>query len=67
MRSISPDAQDRYAHYSEFFYELKSPEKVKPYYLKDSSFIEREPLLFYKLGFFILLMTNIVSFIYYNM
>ena len=66
MRSIAPDASDRYAHYSEFFYELKSPENVKPYYKKDSSFIEREPLLFYKIGFFILLMTNLISFIYYN-
>jgi len=66
MRSIAPEAEDRYAHYSEFFYELKSPEMVKPYYKKDSSFIEREPLLFYKVGFFILLLTNVVSFIYFN-
>ena len=66
MRAISPQPEDRYAHYSEFFYELKSPEKVKPYYLKDASFIEREPLLFYKIGFFILLVTNIASFVYYN-
>ena len=66
MRSIEPEAQDRYAHYSELFYELKSPEKVKPYYQKNSSFIEREPLLFYKIGFFILLMTNVIGFIYYN-
>ena len=67
MRSIAPESEDRYAHYSEFFYELKSPEKVKPYYQKDSSFIEREPLLFYKIGFFILLMTNAVTFIYFNL
>ncbi|PHR56705.1 MAG: protein kinase [Arcobacter sp.] len=66
MRAIAPESEDRYAHYSEFFYELKSPEKVKPYYLKDASFIEREPLLFYKIGFFISLLTNVVSFIYYN-
>jgi len=67
MRSIAPDSQDRYAHYSEFFYELKSPDKVKPYYLKDSSFIEREPLLFYKIGFFILLVSNAVTFVYFNL
>lgn len=66
MRSIAPDTEERYAHYSEFFYELKSPEKVKPYYEKDSSFIEREPLLFYKIGFFILLVTNAITFVYYN-
>ena len=66
MRSIEPEAHDRYTHYSEFFYELKSPENVKPYYKKDASFIEREPLLFYKIGFFILLMTNAISFVFYN-
>ncbi len=66
MRSIAIDADERYTHYSEFFYELKSPEKVKPYYAKDLSFIEREPLLFYKIGFFILLLSNVISFVYYN-
>ncbi len=66
MRSIEIDKEDRYSHYSEFFYELKSPEKVKPYYAKDLSFIEREPLLFYKIGFFILLVSNTFTFIYFN-
>ena len=66
MRSIAVDAHDRYSHYSEFFYELKAPEKVKPYYPKDLTFIEREPLLFYKIGFFILLVTNVITFVYYN-
>ena len=66
MRSISPEVQGRYEHYSEFFYELKSPEKVKPYYAQDSSFIEREPLLFYKIGFFVLLLSNVISFVYFN-
>ena len=66
MRSIAIDTDERYTHYSEFYYELKSPDKVKPYYAKDSSFIEREPLRFYKLGFFILLITNIITFVYYN-
>jgi serine/threonine protein kinase len=66
MRSIAINAEERYAHYSEFFYELKSPEKVKPYYASNMTFIEREPLLFYKIGFFILLVTNAVTFVYYN-
>jgi len=66
MRAIAIDAEERYQHYSEFFYELKSPEKVKPYYAKDLTFIEREPLLFYKLGFFVLLATNVITFVYYN-
>jgi len=66
MRSIAIEVDERYEHYSEFFYELKSPEKVKPYYAKDLTFIEREPLLFYKTGFFVLLITNVITFIYYN-
>ena len=66
MRSIAIDAEERYTHYSEFFYELKSPEKVKPYYASNLTFIERDPLLFYKIGFFILLLTNIITFVYYN-
>lgn len=66
MRSIAIDTQERYTHYSEFFYELKSPEKVKPYYASNLTFIEREPILFYKIGFFILLVTNVITFVYYN-
>ncbi len=66
MRSIAIDHEERYTHYSEFFYELKSPEKVKPYYASDLTFIEREPLLFYKIGFFIFLITNVITFVYYN-
>jgi len=66
MPSIAFHSDERDTHYNEFFYELKSPEKVKPYYAKDLSFIEREPLLFYKLVFFILLISNVISFLYYN-
>lgn len=66
MRSIAIETEERYSHYSEFFYELKSPEKVKPYYAPNLTLIEREPLLFYKIGFFILLVTNLITFIYYN-
>ncbi len=66
MRAIAIDTKERYAHYSELFYELKSPEKVKPYYASNLTFIEREPLLFYKIGFFILLATNVITFVYYN-
>ena len=66
MRAIAIDSKERYGHYSEFFYELKSPEKVKPYFSKELSFIEREPLLFYKIGFFVLLVTNVITFVHYN-
>lgn len=66
MRAIAVDSKERYGHYSELIYELNSPEKVKPYFAKDLSFIEREPLLFYKIGFFVLLITNVMTFVHYN-
>ncbi len=60
MRAININPQERYSHYSEFFYELKSPEKVKPYFNKSAQLIERDPLVFYKRAFFTLLAVNIV-------
>lgn len=65
MRAISVDPALRYAHYSEFFYELKSPEKVKPYFSKETPLIERSPHLFYKIGFFILLALEVWTFVLY--
>ncbi len=56
LRAIAIDTEKRHSHYSELFYELKDPQNVKPYFSKDTSFIEKEPLLFYKTGFFVLLL-----------
>jgi serine/threonine protein kinase len=64
MRAVAADASMRYSHYSEFFYELKAPEKVKPYFDKEAPLIEREPLKFYKYGFFGLLLLNIFGLIF---
>lgn len=65
MRAIATDPQQRYAHYSEFFYELKSPEKVKPFFSRSVPLIERSPVTFYKIGFFILLALQTVTFYFY--
>ena len=62
MRSIAISPDQRYAHYSEFFYELKAPEKVKPFFCKTTPLIERSPATFYKIGFFILLALEIWTF-----
>ncbi len=64
MRTIAIDPDERYSHYSEFFYELKAPDKVKPYFAKDAPLIEREPLLFYKFGFFIMLFLELLTIIF---
>ncbi|MDD5158498.1 MAG: bifunctional protein-serine/threonine kinase/phosphatase [Sulfuricurvum sp.] len=62
MRSIAITPDMRYRHYSEFFYELKSPEKVKPFFCKETQLIERSPVTFYKIGFFILLALETLTF-----
>ncbi len=55
LRSLSRDSQSRYQHYSEMHFDLANPGRVSPYYLKNEPLLARNPLLFYKTGFFILL------------
>ncbi|MCF6310687.1 MAG: protein phosphatase 2C domain-containing protein [Sulfurimonas sp.] len=64
LRSISIDKDLRYEHYSEMNYELKSPQNVKPFFHKDVSLIERSPLAFYKAGFIIMLIINLILLIW---
>ena len=65
MHAIAIDSDERYGHYSEFFYELKSPEKVKPYFSKEVPFIERSPVTFYKTGFILLFIAQVITLILY--
>jgi serine/threonine protein kinase len=65
MHAIAVDSDERYGHYSEFFYELKSPEKVKPYFSKEVPFIERSPVTFYKTGFILLFIAQVITLILY--
>ncbi len=65
MRSIAPDPKERYVHYSELFYELKFPERVKPFFPKNVPLIERSPLLFYKTGFILMLLLEVWTFFLY--
>ncbi len=62
LRAIAINPKERYSHYSEFFYELKSPENVKAFFRKDAPLLERNPLLFYKTAFFTLLGLNGIIF-----
>jgi len=66
MRSIVADKTLRYNHYSEMNFELSYPEKVKPFFSKSSSLIERSPLTFYKSGFIIMFITNIILIVLLN-
>ena len=54
LRSIAIDKERRYEHYSEMDFELNYPQKVKPFFAKNLSIMERSPLLFYRTGFIIM-------------
>ncbi|MEA2091443.1 MAG: protein kinase, partial [Campylobacterota bacterium] len=66
LRSIAIDKSQRYEHYSEMSYELKYPQKVKPFFPKNASLIERSPLIFYKTGFIVMFLINISLLIWMN-
>ena len=60
LRSIAIDKGQRYEHYSEMAYEIKYPQKVKPYFIKSAPLIERSPLLFYKIAYTIMTFVNFI-------
>ena len=60
MRSIAIDKDERYSHYSEMHFELHNPTKVKPYFIKSASLIEKSPLLFYKIAFSSMTFVNFI-------
>ncbi len=60
LRGIDIDIDRRYKNYSEMLYELENSDKVKPYFDKEASLIQRDPVSAYKIGFFFMLFVNIV-------
>ncbi len=66
LRAIAIDKERRYSHYSEMAYELKYPQKVKPFFPKNASLIERSPLAFYKGGFIIMTLINFILLVWMN-
>jgi len=65
-RAIAIDKERRYSHYSEMSYELKNPQKVKPFFPKNATIMERSPLTFYKSAFAIMTIINVGLLIYLN-
>jgi len=53
FRSIEANSEKRYKNYSEMLFEINNPNKVKPYFDSTKALIERNPELFYKIGFII--------------
>ena len=66
LRSISTDKNRRYEHYSEMAYELQYPQKVKPFFAKNTPLIERSPLAFYKGAFIIMTLINVILIVWMN-
>jgi len=61
LRALDPDTDKRYRNYSEMQYEVSNPVKVKPYFDKSISFIERNEMMVYKVGFITMFLLNFVQ------
>ncbi len=63
LRAISIEPERRYQHFSELAFDLDHPERVEPFFQKDAPLLERDPLKFYRTGFWLLLAACIVLFV----
>ena len=61
LRAVETDTNKRYHNYSEMLYEISNPSKVKPYFDKNLSFIERNEMLVYKVGFIVMFVLNFLQ------
>ena len=61
LRAVETDADKRYHHYSAMLFEIDNPQKVKPYFDKNLSFIERNEKMVYKVGFIVMFLLNIIQ------
>jgi serine/threonine protein phosphatase PrpC len=60
LRSLAREAPARYQHYSEMLFDLANPGLVAPFHPKNQPLLARDPSLFYKIGFFVLLAITLV-------
>jgi serine/threonine protein kinase len=60
MRATVADPERRQQTYSEILFELENPAKVEPFFRAGTPLLERNPLLFYKIGFFVMLAVALV-------
>jgi serine/threonine protein kinase len=54
QRAVSARTDRRYQNYSEMLFDLENPDRVAPFYAEDLPLLERDPLRFYQVGFYIL-------------
>jgi serine/threonine protein phosphatase PrpC len=64
LKMLSKSKDTRYKYYSEVLFDLKNIEQIKPIFNSETPLLERDPLKFYKIGFWILLGMNILQFIF---
>lgn len=55
LRALSIDPERRYQHYSALAFDLANPDRVEPFYQAGAPLLERDPLAFYRTGFWLLL------------
>ncbi len=60
LRAISAEDDLRYESYSHMKYELENPTKIKPFFSKETPIFERDPQKMCRIGFFIMLVINII-------
>lgn len=60
LRAIEKESNRRYNHYSEMFFEVSNPNKVKPYFDKNRPLVEKNPALFYRIAFTLSFIVNMV-------
>ena len=63
LRAISVDEDLRYSNYSYMKFELEYPKKVKPFFEKRTPLLKKDPLLFYKFGFYFSLILNFILYL----
>ena len=61
LRAVETDTNKRYHNYSEMLYEIANPNKVKPYFDKNLSFIQRNEMMVYKVGFIVMFVLNLLQ------
>ena len=60
LRAITSNSDLRYSNYSHMKFELEYPEKVKPFFDQKTPLLKKDPLKFYKIGFYSLLILNFI-------
>jgi serine/threonine protein kinase len=58
LRSTCVDESLRYSNYSLMKFEIENPQKVLPFFNKNTPLLQRDPLKVYKYGFYLLLLIN---------